>query len=222
MEVDPNDPHDTPASAPPAEQGAVTPVPRPPAARGPIEQREHERVQTDPHRGRRLAPRKRANDRTIDALFSSRSLFAAGTIVAFGLTACGGGEATTANPVADSSASAQVATAATTGIRVVAPEQAALTIADPPADLVILDVRTQEEFDDGHLDGAVLLDFYRDDFAAELATFDRTVPYVLYCRSGNRSGQARAIMHDLGFQSVEDIDGGIVGWQEAGLQVVTD
>ena len=157
-------------------------------------------------------------------MFSPRSFLAAGAVVAFGLTSCGGGDANTATDAnaATDSTTATVQTVDAAGIRVVDPEQAALTIADPPDDLVILDVRTQEEFDEGHLDGAVLLDFYRDDFAAELATFDPTVPYVLYCRSGNRSGQARAIMDDLGFESVEDIDGGIVGWQEAGLPVVTD
>lgn len=144
-------------------------------------------------------------------------MLAAGAIAMFSLTACGGSDANTAT---ESTPPAQVETSPAAGIRVVAPEQAAQTIADPPADLVILDVRTQDEFDEGHIDGAVLLDFYRDDFAAELATFDPAVPYVLYCRSGNRSGQARAIMDDLGFQSVEDIDGGIVGWQEAGLPVV--
>ena len=144
-------------------------------------------------------------------------MLAAGAVAMFSLTACGGSDANTAT---ESTPAAQVETSPAAGILVVAPDQAAQTIADPPADLVILDVRTQEEFDEGHIDGAVLLDFYRDDFAAELATFDPTVPYVLYCRSGNRSGQARAIMDDLGFQSVEDIDGGIVGWQEAGLSVV--
>lgn len=86
---------------------------------------------------------------------------------------------------------------------------------------MILDVRTQEEFDEGHIEGAVMLDFFRDDFADELAEFDPDVPYVLYCRSGNRSRGARQIMADLGFQNVEDVEGGIVGWQEAGLPVVT-
>jgi phage shock protein E len=96
-----------------------------------------------------------------------------------------------------------------------------VTIADPPADLVILDVRTQEEFDESHIEGAVMLDFYRDDFAEALATFDPEVPYVLYCRSGNRSSQARVLMADLDFESVDDVDGGIVGWLDAGLPVVT-
>jgi len=149
---------------------------------------------------------------------STRPIFAVGAaaVAMFGLTSCAESEADAANEPA----AQQVETSVVSGIRVVTPEEAAETIADAPDDLVILDVRTQDEFDEAHIDGAVLLDFYRDDFADRLAELDPTVPYVLYCRSGNRSGQARAIMDDLGFQSVEDVDGGIVGWQQAGLPTV--
>ena len=144
---------------------------------------------------------------------------------ALGVSACGGNDDDASVDPGSTSAEATSAdgtgaAVGTSGVRVVAPEEAAATIADAPDDLVILDVRTQEEFDEGHIEGAVMLDFYRDDFADELATFDRDVPYVLYCRSGSRSEQARQLMEDLGFASVEDIDGGIVGWQEAGLPVV--
>lgn len=154
----------------------------------------------------------------------ARPALALAVVAALGISACGGSDDdSTADPVT-TSAGETVAdgtgAGAAAGVRVVAPEEAAATIADAPDDLVILDVRTQEEFDEGHLEGAVMLDFYRDDFAEELATFDRDVPYVLYCRSGSRSAQARQLMEDLGFTSVEDIDGGIVGWQQAGLPVV--
>jgi rhodanese-related sulfurtransferase len=155
----------------------------------------------------------------------ARAALAIAFVATLAITACGGGDddtsadpATTSADQAPADASSEDTGAA--GVRVVAPEEAAATIADAPDDLVILDVRTQEEFDEGHIEGAVMLDFYREDFAEELATFDRDVPYVLYCRSGNRSAQARQLMEDLGFSSVEDIDGGIVGWQQAGLPVV--
>ena len=149
---------------------------------------------------------------------TTRSSLAAVLTASILLAACGSSASDT--EAADQPTS-QVEESTTDGIRVVAPEQAAETIANPPEGLVILDVRTQEEFDEAHIEGAVMLDFYRDDFAEELAKFDPDVPYVLYCRSGNRSGGARAIMADLGFASVEDVDGGIVGWQDAGLPVVT-
>ena len=91
---------------------------------------------------------------------------------------------------------------------------------DAAHDLVILDVRTPEEFAEGHIDDAIMIDFYNDDFADQLAGLDPEVPYVLYCRSGNRSGQTLAIMEQLGFTSVQDVDGGAIAWQEAGLPLV--
>ncbi len=98
---------------------------------------------------------------------------------------------------------------------------AATLHSDPPADLVVLDVRTPDEFDEGHLDRATLLDFYRDDFADQLAELDRDLPYLLYCRSGNRSGQTLAMMEQLGFTDVTEIDGGINAWLSAGLPVTS-
>ena len=146
---------------------------------------------------------------------SSRTLVAALFAVALALSACGGSDASSSE-AADTNTDEAPA-----GIRVVSPEQAADTIAHPPDDLVILAVRTIEEFEEARLEGAVMLDFYRDDFAEALAEFDTDVPYVLYCRSGNRSSGARAIMADLGFTDVEDVDGGIVGWIDAGLPVIS-
>ncbi len=89
----------------------------------------------------------------------------------------------------------------------------------PPADLVVLDVRTPEEFAEGHLEGAVLVDFYDADFADQLAALDPDVLYLLYCRSGNRSGETLGVMEQLGFTSVADIDGGIIAWAGAGLPI---
>jgi len=105
---------------------------------------------------------------------------------------------------------------------VVAADEAEAVRANPPDDLVILDVRTTEEFDSGHLEGAVMLDFYDPDFAAQIAELDPDVPYLLYCRSGNRSGQTAEIMEQLGFADVADVDGGILAWADAGLPIVTE
>lgn len=109
--------------------------------------------------------------------------------------------------------------AALDGVSVVSPDEAAVILAHPPDDLVVLDVRTAEEFAEGHLSEATMLDFYAPDFADRLAGLDRNVPYLVYCRSGNRSGQTRALMDDLGFTQVADVDGGIAAWTDAGLPV---
>ena len=88
------------------------------------------------------------------------------------------------------------------------------------ADFVILDVRTPEEYAEGHLAGAILLDFYAADFEDELDKLDKNKAYVVYCRSGSRSGQSVDIMEDLDFMEVYDVDGGILQWEADGLPTV--
>lgn len=71
-----------------------------------------------------------------------------------------------------------------------------------PEDAVVIDVRTPEEYSEGHLDGALNIDFYAPDFAAQIAELPKDGTYVLYCRSGSRSGQAKSIMDNMGFTDV--------------------
>lgn len=101
-------------------------------------------------------------------------------------------------------------------IELVSPSAAAEVVDDAPDGLVLLDVRTADEYDDGHLTGAINVDFYADDFEAQLAQLDRSVPYILYCRSGNRSGQTAPLMRELGFQQVYEVEGGILAWADSG------
>ena len=126
-------------------------------------------------------------------------------------------EATDAVDVVDEAADSDAA--AIKGFATISAQDAAAIADDPPAELVVLDVRTPEEFAEGHLEGAVLVDFYDADFAEQLTALDPEVPYLVYCRSGNRSGQTLSIMQDLGFESAVDVDGGIVAWAGSGLPV---
>lgn len=70
---------------------------------------------------------------------------------------------------------------------------------------VIIDVRTPEEFAQGHVMGAVNHDLLGGDFQAVLPRLDKNMEYELYCRSGNRSGQAMALMQQEGFTKVENL-----------------
>ena len=76
---------------------------------------------------------------------------------------------------------------------------------------VLLDVRTQEEFDAGHIAGAILLPY--DEIALKAATVlpDKEKEIVLYCRSGRRSAIAKKALVELGYKDVEDF-GGINRW----------
>lgn len=148
---------------------------------------------------------------------SSRRAVLGGMGATLLLAACG-----SSNTDADGVGPATTAAAGGgSSIRLIDATEGAALQASPPADLVILDVRTADEFAEGHLEGAVMLDFYRDDFADQLADLDPDVPYLIYCRSGNRSGQTATLMADLGFSDVADIDGGIIAWNDADLPTVT-
>ena len=83
-------------------------------------------------------------------------------------------------------------------------------------DFVIIDVRTPEEFAEEHIENAINLDYYSETFRDELNKLDKNKTYVVYCRSGKRSGNALTIMKELNFREAYNI-GGIIQWKAAGL-----
>jgi len=95
--------------------------------------------------------------------------------------------------------------------------------ADSAADSnrVLIDVRTPAEFAAGHLEGAINIDFQSPTFATEVSALDPTGSYTLYCRSGNRSGQALAVMKDLGFADLSNAGGLEDASQLLGLDIVS-
>ena len=86
-------------------------------------------------------------------------------------------------------------------------------------DFVVLDVRTPAEFAAGHLPGAVNVDFHAPDFEARLGKLDKNRSYLVYCRTGNRSGKALVILERLGFSRGFHLQDGIADWQRRGLPV---
>jgi len=80
---------------------------------------------------------------------------------------------------------------------------------------ILVDVRTPAEFASGHIDGAVNIDFEDPSFTTEITKLDKTKTYFLYCRSGNRSGQAALHMQKNSFQKIYDLQGGIVSNQRS-------
>ncbi len=90
------------------------------------------------------------------------------------------------------------------------------------AGVITLDVRTPGEFAEGHIEGAQLIDFQSGNFENEISTLDKNATYAVYCRSGNRSGQAVKVMHDAGFHNVYNLNGGVIDWANAGLPLVNN
>ncbi len=87
-------------------------------------------------------------------------------------------------------------------------------------DFVLLDVRTPVEYADGHLEGSVLIDYYSETFSDQLNELDKAKPYLIYCRSGGRSGRALNTMRNLGFEEVYNVLGGILQWEADGFPTV--
>ena len=78
----------------------------------------------------------------------------------------------------------------------------------------ILDVRTAEEIEEGYIPKSANIDFYLGpDFLSEVEKLDKNKNYYVYCRSGNRSGQACAIMNNLGFKNAYNLEGGFMNWE---------
>lgn len=107
-------------------------------------------------------------------------------------------------------------TATKARLQLTAVSEVAEIVASPPEGLVILDIRTPEEYAGGHIAGAVNIDYYSPDFEQKLRTLDVAAPYVMYCNSGNRSANALPLMDSIGFQEVYELDGGIQAWYSAG------
>lgn len=82
------------------------------------------------------------------------------------------------------------------------------------SNVVILDVRTPEEMEEGYIPGAINMDIYLgQEFLNELEQLDKSKNYYVYCRSGNRSRQACTLMHGLGISNAYNLEGGIIEWE---------
>lgn len=88
------------------------------------------------------------------------------------------------------------------------------------AEKIVLDVRTASEFQGGHIDGAVQINFYKNDFRQQIEKLDKTKPVFVYCAAGGRSGSATSILAEAGFKQVFDLQGGMNAWRGAGKKVV--
>jgi len=85
---------------------------------------------------------------------------------------------------------------------------------------VLIDVRTPEEFAEGHIPGAINIDYNNENFEKGIDSLKKDIPYQVYCRSGKRSSYAADIMTKKGFKKIDNLEGGILGWEEKGYETV--
>ena len=89
------------------------------------------------------------------------------------------------------------------------------------SNVVILDVRKADEFTEGHIKGAVLIDQFQSDFVEQAkAKLPKDKTIAIYCRSGLRSANAAGKLADIGYKCV-NLKGGILAWKEANMPVIT-
>jgi rhodanese-related sulfurtransferase len=88
------------------------------------------------------------------------------------------------------------------------------------SDVVVLDVRTPEEFNSGHILNAINIDIYNDYFNSDISTLDKSKSYAVYCRSGKRSVDASNEMDSIGFKTTYNLTGGIIEWIDSGRETV--
>ncbi|PKL01401.1 MAG: rhodanese-like domain-containing protein [Tenericutes bacterium HGW-Tenericutes-1] len=82
---------------------------------------------------------------------------------------------------------------------------------DDNPEIILVDVRTQSEFDEGHIEGAILLPLDTLSSNAQKVLKDKSAIIIVYCRSGNRSATAVDLLYDLGYANLYDM-GGIIYW----------
>ena len=121
------------------------------------------------------------------------------------LAACGGGAETAVSPEVDVANLPDTVDVATVN---------ALLNND---DVLLIDVREQWEYDEGHLPGITLIPM--GDVPNRLSEIPTDKEVILTCRSGNRSGQVTDFLRQQGYTNVHNLEGGIVAWQAAGFPV---
>ena len=86
-------------------------------------------------------------------------------------------------------------------------------------EIMLLDVRSPEEYARGHIKHAVNINYFDADFMDQIMKLDKNEEIYLYCKGGIRSNNAANKLKKAGFTKVYDLKGGIVGWSNQGLEI---
>jgi len=87
-------------------------------------------------------------------------------------------------------------------------------------DIQLIDVRTPNEFNRGHIKNAININFYNGNFYEQMSKLDKNKEIYIYCRSGNRSSKAAYKLKEQGFTKIYDLQGGILNWTRNRLETV--
>lgn len=81
----------------------------------------------------------------------------------------------------------------------------------------LIDVRTPKEFDAGHINNAININYFSKNFQDSISLLRTELPVFIYCRSGKRSSKSAAIFRAVGFDSIYQLEGGFLKWKSNGF-----
>ena len=87
---------------------------------------------------------------------------------------------------------------------------------------LLIDVRSAEEYVQGHIVGSATIDFYSPEFESKFMFIKPNQKMALYCNTGNRSGQAIYLLKDLGYTDIVQLNGGLNAWEDEGYEIVEE
>ena len=87
-------------------------------------------------------------------------------------------------------------------------------------DAILVDVRTEDEYNSGYIENSLNIDYFSNDFSVNADKLDKNTPIILYCRSGNRSSMSANKISKLGFKEIYNLEGGILEWIEEGNVII--
>ena len=88
------------------------------------------------------------------------------------------------------------------------------------SDYILVDVRTIEEYESGHIQDAINFDFYAESFQKEILSLDKSSSIILYCRTQNRSTKTANYLKENGYKEITVLTGGITSWVKNGNDLV--
>jgi rhodanese-related sulfurtransferase len=106
----------------------------------------------------------------------------------------------------------------------ISPEEAADLVDENKnnPDFIIIDVRTPKEYEDGHLEGSINMDFYDDEFQEKIEKGDKEKKYLICCGSGVRGSKVIKAMQEAEYLEVYNILGGVMMWKGSSLPLTKD
>ncbi len=88
--------------------------------------------------------------------------------------------------------------------------------------LQLIDVRTPEEFNSGHIENAINFNYFSEHFKDSISLLQTNVPVYIYCRSGKRSSKSVEAFKAIGFDSIYQLKGGLLNWKKLGFEIISN